>query len=119
MKAARIGAAITEDQTARTIGIAQVEVGVLHELTHDGQNMAVAIRCAGLQAKPFVDHQGLVLEQGMEHLECLGGQFMATDHQGNEGIEAVGHVVRIFESLQGFAGPNRCAFVYGSQTQHA
>jgi hypothetical protein len=99
MKAAWIGAAITEDQAARTVWIAKVEVGMLHELTHDRQNMAVVVRRAGLQAKPFVDHQGLIFEQGMEVCQSLGGQFMSTAYQCNEGIEAVGHVVSIFEGL--------------------
>jgi hypothetical protein len=107
MKCTRVGAAIAEDHAARAVGVAHVEVFMGHELAHRGQHVAVAIASAGLQGKPFVQHQSFVLEQGVKAGNSGDSQRVATIDQGAQGVEAVGHVACILEALQGFAGPDR------------
>ena len=90
---------------------------MLHQLAHQGQHVAVAVGCAGLQGKPLVQCQGFVLEQRVEALQRGLGQFAAADHQGRQGIEAVSHVAGVFEALESLARPHGVAAVAGGQAQ--
>ena len=118
MEGRRVGAAVAEDDTARAVGVAQVEVGVFEQLAHSGQHVATPVGRTGLQGKPFVDDQRLVVEHGVKALQRIGRQGAAADHQGRQRVEAVGHIAGVFEALVGFAGPHSVAAVRSRHTQH-
>ena len=84
---------------------------MFQQLFDGGQNVAVLVRCAGLQRKPFVQHQGFVLEQGMEACQRRGCMVAAAADQGRQRVEAVGHVACVLEPLECLAGPDSVAAV--------
>ena len=92
---------------------------MLHELAHTRQNVASTVGRAGLQGKPFVNHQRFVLEHFVEQGQGLLRQGMAAHHQGRQSVEAVGHVARVLELLVDAAGCDRICAVHGGHAQHA
>lgn len=83
-----------------------------------GRILPPRARGARLQGKPLVDDQGFVLEQSVEAGQGRGGQLMAAGDQGCEGVEAVGHVAGVLETLVGLAGPDGIARGLGGDAQH-
>ena len=118
MKGARVGAAIAEHQAACPVGVGQRKVRVLHQLQHLRQDVAAPVGRAGLQGKPFVQHQRFVLEQRMKACQRGCRQCVATADQRAERVGAVGHVAGVLETLQGLAWPDGVAGVLRCQTQH-
>ena len=82
------------------------------------QHVATVVGAACLQGKPFVQHQRVVLEQLVKARQGRFCQGMATAHQGRQGVEALGHVARVFDLLVGLAGPNAVARAARCQAQH-
>ena len=117
MEAAGVGIAVAEDDTARPVGVADIEVRVGHELSHSGQYIATAIRCSGLQGKPLVQHQVFVLEQGVKTSQSRCCKGVPAAHQGLQCVGAVRHVAGVLEALQRLSGPYGVARLGGGQTQ--
>src|SRR5450759_1416884 len=66
MKGTGVGTAIAEDETARPIRVADVEVRMAHQLAHRWQHLPTTITGARLQGKPFIEHQFFVFELSMK-----------------------------------------------------
>ena len=98
-------AAIAADDAACAIRVAQAEVAVLHQGLNQGQDVAVAVGAARLQAEPFVDDQCFVFEHRMKAGQSLTCQRMAAGDQCRQRVEAVCHVASTVEALQRFLWP--------------
>ncbi len=62
-----------------------MEVRVRHQFVYQWQDMAVTVTGAGLQRKPFVQHQLVALEHRVETRQRLARQRVRTGDQRGQG----------------------------------
>ena len=62
---------------------------MLQQLANLGQHVTPTVRCASLEGKPFVQHQGFVPEQRVKARQSIDSQRMVGTDQCAQGVEAV------------------------------